>query len=328
MQNALATAVVLGADKTNYNYKKIEGVFQALIELGFDTHHYTPETSKDGLISHKNIDVVFAEMNVAGLPLHNVKKLIIWCNINLLEAIGLAAANPGTRIIVAPKSYMLSSALNKEYAKKFGTYDYQKIDYEGQDLDIFEKIIRTASRPIDSTTYQISDNLFYVYGPCSLAMTQNVETTLPVAEYKFAYFGTGSNRPGVVEALQYIESKRLAKTAVHFAEGGPIHPDTCIDLYKKSQYVLHEQVMPVVLEHPVRLGEASSCGCEVLSIENISLIEHTKGFVPGYTSFRSVHELISNLDRLPDISLEARMQKVRKFSHTYVAFLQKLLQVC
>jgi len=314
-------AIVYGADKSNYNYKKIEGFVNALSALGYETFHYSKSLTPEQLKSHGVIDLFFTESDILYQDYTNVRNIIFWTNFKINNIINLALKHPALNIILAPKSYMYDININHLYSETFKTYDYQCIGFEGQNLLRINSILDKSEKKND-VTYKILDNLHVVYMPCALAEKQDM-SSIQESKYKFVYFGTGNNRPGILKIANYLSNHSDLKNKIkfNFVENGKIDPEQCILYYKQAQYVLHEQVQPVILEYPVRMGEAAACGCNIIMIEKLPLYEtvsKTKLIPQTVLKFKSADEIITSIDKLPEISLQERKTNAMNFVNTYI----------
>lgn len=320
--------LIFGADNSNYNYKKIEGFIYGFRTLGYDVFHYSRDISNEELLTHGNIDIIFTESSRIYVNYTNVKNVIFWTNYDIDNIIKLAISNPSLNIILGPKSFIFDQNINEEYMKKFNTPYYQKVSFEGQNLSYINNILRKSVKITDSV-YKILNNLTLMYMPCSLSIQQKPQE-IKKNRYKFAYFGTGSNRPGVTEVIKYLLNHPVynKQTIVNFVENGIINPEKCLEYYRETEYVLHEQVHPVILEYPVRLGEATSCGSTILMIENLPLYERVSQLdkIPELRKFNTTEDLIANLNNLPSQTFEQRIDKTLKFKYTYINCISSLMQ--
>lgn len=321
-------ALIFGIGSGNYNYKKIEGFINGFRTLGYDVHHYQHDISYDLLRSHGDVDVVFTESSKIYDNYNNIKNIIFWTNYDIDTIISLATANPKLNIILGPKSFIFDQSINEEYTKKFSTPFYQKISFEGQNLLYINNVLRKSIK-LNESAYKIRDNLTLLYMPCTLSLKQDKDS-IKQNRYKFGYFGTGNNRPGVVEVLKYLRNhpKYKNETIVNFVETGLITPEKCLEYYKETEYVLHEQVHPVILEYPVRVGEATACGSTILMIEDLPLYEKVSQLdkIPEVKKFKTAKNLIDSIESFPSQNLEQRTNKALIFKHTYLNSISSLME--
>lgn len=319
----MKTVVVIGIGKENYNYKKIKGFIDAFKNLNYEVFHYT-YLNHDILKKHQKIDILFAETEYLQSKFENVKNFILWTNTKLHQVINFAKNNKQLNMIFTPKSFMFDSKINEAYVEIFSTSEYQMVDHEGQDLDSIVELIEKKEK-INDFTYKILDNLIFSYMPCSKSDLIDLDT-IKESKYKFSYFGTGSNRPRVLETINFLNQKIPGQIKFHFVEnGGPIDPEQCISFYKESEYVLHEQVNPVILEYAVRVGEASAAGAKIILFETLPLYEKvsTLNKVPEMTKFNSVEEFVSGLERLETRTVETRKESAKNFKFTYISAIKE-----
>lgn len=313
----MKTVVVIGIGKENYNYKKIKGFIDGFNLLGYNTFHYR-HLNQEVLKQHTKIDLLFAETEFLDGTFDNVEKFILWTNTKLQAVIDFAKCNKHIDIIFSPKSFMFNEEVNEKYQELFSTYEYQMVDHEGQDLEIISELVKRKEK-INEFSYQLLDNLILSYMPCTKSETID-SNTLKESKYRFSYFGTGGNRPKILHAVKELCVKFPELIKIHFVEqGGPIDPETCVSFYKESDYVLHEQVNPVILEYAVRVGEASAAGAKVILFEDLPLYEKVFSLkkIPEMIKINSVEYFLNNLDKFPKRSLEEKKEQSLKFTHTY-----------
>jgi hypothetical protein len=313
----MKTVVVIGIGKENYNYKKIEGFINGFTLLKYEVYHYR-FLNQEILSKHKSIDILFSESDYLEGTFNNVKNVILWTNAKLTEVVNFAKRNSNINIIFSPKSFMLDEEINEKYYEKFSTYDYQMVGFEGQSLDMISDIIKTKKK-LDDFSYVLLDNLIFSFTPCAKSESVDPES-IKDSKYRISYFGTGYNRPKIMQIYNFLQEKVPNQIKIYFVEnGGPINPETCISFYKESDYVLHEQVNPVILEYAVRVGEASAAGAKVILFEDLPLYEKVFSLkkIPEMIKVNSVEYFLNNLDKFPKRNLEERKEQSLKFTHTY-----------
>jgi spore maturation protein CgeB len=119
------------------------------------------------------------------------------------------------------------------------------------------------------------------------------------------------------------------KINFNFVENQVIHPERCIEFYKETEFVLHEQVQPVILEFPVRVGEATACGSKIILFEELNLYEEavlTKK-IPELIKFSSFEDFSQKIGSLSS-SKEEAVKIVENFNFTYDNALQNILRLC
>jgi hypothetical protein len=85
------------------------------------------------------------------------------------------------------------------------------------------------------------------------------------------------------------------KIGIHFVEnGGPIHPEVCVQYYRRAKVCIHEQVGPMWGEYAVRFGEATAQGCRVVSYaKDFTISDHFKDkLVPEHDLARNLEEAV------------------------------------
>jgi len=321
----MKNVVVVGIGKENYNYKKIEGFINGFSKLEYQVSHLRfideAQIAKLG-----EIEILFSEDG--NLPEHTkrIKTLILWSNYDVNKIIEYALKNKETNIILAPKSFMIDQEVNERYSESYGTAMYQTIGFEGQNIDNILEIFNSKKK-LNQTSVKILDNLILTYIPCSLSESVQL-SEIKESKYKFSYFGTGSNRPNILEIVKNLPGQ----VNFHFVEqGGPIDPMECIKMYKETDYVLHEQTNPVILEYPVRVGEASASGCKIILIETLPLYEKILKTekIPEMIKFHSANQFLQSLNQIKKRTLEEKISCASNFKNTYenvIKEIQTLIQ--
>ena len=125
--------------------------------------------------------------------------------------------------------------------------------------------------------------------PCCLSEDNHIEN---IKNIDILYIGTTHNRPHVKAAIEKFKSKfNIYSTFTH----GPTTPEQTVELYSKSKIVLTEQVLPVLLEYPVRLGEASRQGCHVVAYSPIH-IPQNMDLIPPHTQKNNFEEFVCSIE--------------------------------
>jgi len=286
MENKDMKAVIVGIGPDNYNFRKLENLAVGFEEIGYDSVC----VSTTSLLHDPNVsaDIALIESDVPlSTDLSRFKKVVIWQNWSPSRIFELSKKNPKVDFILASKSAVHVPEFRSRYKNKFLTSVYQKCDETGEIVDLNEY------ENVSSPKEKLSNNVTHVYAPLT---TSSDPRYLMEKDIDVVYFGTGANRPGVVEMLNSLP-KNL-RVAAHFVEkSGPIHPETCVSLYRRSKVCLHEQVSPVWGEFAVRFGEATAQGCRIVSLArefNISDIVRDP-LVPEHSSSLSVEEAVSEI---------------------------------
>ena len=88
-------------------------------------------------------------------------------------------------------------------------------------------------------------------------------------------------------------------------------------MYKKSKVTISEQVNPVILEYPVRLGESTSTGCRSFNLEKIPL-NCQNLLIPDYTPCLDVQEMLSKIKiYLDNYTINIAHDLYTNFNSTY-----------
>ena len=296
--------LVVGCGKSDFNYQKIEGFYKAFSKIG--------ETEWVQSIfggHHNEYDIVFGEVsfseimgNVARYQSMKIGLQFTWMSFNIENTIKLANLKPETLFINAYKSNFLNSETVVKHISKHGS-SYQFWKDEGVILDDFLNIDEKVLPP----------NLRLSYLPCSLSTKEDF---IEDKEYDICYFGSLKNRPGVEECLNHLSKKYKVLTNA-YDKGHMKDPNECYNLYKKCKITLSEQVHPVRIEFPVRLGESTSTGCRLFLIDDLEIVEDNF-FVPDYTSAKTPGELVNKIESyLDNFDIKDSIKLYEDFKSTY-----------
>lgn len=309
--------LVGGIDESNYNYRKIKGFIDAF-SLRFSTVHTLGSSNAvSSALKDNRFDIAFGEFDdVELLAKGNIKNCVFWGNIDIDWVASIANSHPNKNFVLAPKSVMHIESVTSEFISTRGNL-YQKIGSEGQDLHRLSHLFKQSTK-INDFTYRISKNFVYTFLPCSLSQ---VYTPLK-AEYDICYFGTPYNRPKVAAVLAALLAKgyRVKSSMID----GFIHPEDCIQLYRKSVCNITQQVQPVELEHPVRLGESSGCGCATFVIDTMMSSNYNDILVPNFMIAESIEQIESYISLNRD--LEKRIRISNEFTSTYENAVERIMQ--
>jgi hypothetical protein len=175
-----------------------------------------------------------------------------------------------------------------------------------------------SSKDFSDVIFKIDENLVYTFVPCSLSQTAG-----PLdAEFDVCYFGTTDNRPKVAALLAELSSRGYRVKSTF--DSGFIHPETCIELYRRSVCNVTQQVHPVLLEHPVRLGESTACGCKTFVLDPVMMSSYGDPLVPEFIvprSFKDIENYIKS-----NTSTDARQKIVENFTSTYDNAVDRILK--
>jgi hypothetical protein len=313
-------AVIFGIPQENYNFKKLQNVMCGFEALGYDVQFVTPEK----LLSwNSNADIAFIESDVPnGVNLNLFKKVVIWQNWSLSKAYDLAKKFPDVEFCLGQKSIVHSRAFRERYTRSFGTNIYQEYKETNEIIDISE------FSNIDSPMHKVSNNLVCLFLPCTTASDARfaVEKDIDVV-----YFGTIANRPGVLRVLQELSKlPQQLRISAHFVEkGGPIHPEICVQQYRRARVCIHEHIAPAWGEYAVRFGESSSQGCRLISYTPLFGISDffDDALVPEHDYANDVPAMIDRiLQWLPDNNINTQKRNImRKNSPSGVDFVNRMM---
>lgn len=303
--------LIVGIGKNNYNYRKIEGFYNAFSKLGSVEWVQNIFDAKS-----TNYDICFSELNINDLLTDQYKKFqirkqIIWGTYQCDKLIQVANSLPHTVFVNLYKSDVLNPEISEAYIERFGK-QYQMCPPEGVDLLQLRKDFNS-----------IPNNLFLGYLPCCLSEPGKFSEE---KIYDIAYFGTLCNRPIVSKILKKLSSKYKI-ISYDSSYGTHLNPEKCFDIYKNSKLTISEQVDPVILELPVRLGEATANGCKTFILENVP-INQESDYIPNYESCFSEQEMLDKVENyLSNFNLAESQKLHNDFCSTYdraVSFLTRI----
>lgn len=303
--------LIAGVNKSNYNYRKIEGFYNSFSKIG---NTEWVQSIFDAKLT--KYDICFSELNINDLlkdqyKKFQIKKHVVWGTYQCDKLIEVANNFPQTVFVNLYKSDVLNPEISESYIDKFGK-EYQMCPPEGVDLLQLRKDFNS-----------IPNNLFLGYLPCCLSeLGKFSEDKI----YDIAYFGTLFNRPIVSKILNKLSTKYKI-SSYDSSHGTYLNPDQCFDIYKNSKLTISEQVNPVILELPVRLGEATANGCKTFILENIP-INQESDFIPSYESCFSEQEMLDKIESyLSNFDLTESKKLHNDFCSTYdraVSFLTRI----
>ena len=309
---------VVGIDRTNHNYKKIEGFINTFSVNNKVTHY------KSMLHIRNNSDLLFAEPDSLDINFNLFKYVVIWINLDIEKMIELSNKYKNVKFILAVKSPIHIESIVVDYIDKNG-FNYQYNGLEGINIKKSFDIINNSDK-IDDNTFKINDNLYYMYLPCCLSEKNVNELSI---EYDIIYFGTIDNRPNIIKIINNFKNKYnlITNNTVGFK-----NPEEVYNYYSKSIVCIHEQVHPVIIEYPVRFGESSSNGCVFFSIEDIKLNGKIKNMeLPYYYDFNNIDDMISKIDEYlsinKEILLKNKINNSLSFNLTYENIFMKIKKI-
>ena len=276
--------LLVGVNNTNINYKKIEGFYNSFSNFGnvewVQNIFLANETDYDLCFGEIDIDEILN--NIEKYNRLKIKNQIFWVTLGLGKIKLLSELLNHINFTCLYKSNILNDDILIQYKKKYGN-NYQNFLYEGIIIDDFINIQK-----------KISDNLNIDYLPCCLGEKTNF---IKNKEYDMCYFGTLNNRPNVKYILDYFKKKYNVISNGWDLNPTSFSPDDCIEIYKKTKLTISEQIQPVVLEYPVRLGECSVNGCVMFLLEDIPLKCENK-MIPNYISGFNNEDLINKIENI------------------------------
>ena len=310
----MKSAVIAGIGPDNYNFRKLENIAAGFESLGFEKTEILSDTEK---LTGMSADVALVESDIpVSADLSGFKKVVVWQNWNPSRLLEFSSRAPDTHFVLAAKSAVHVAEFRERYRKTFNTDEYQRCDETRELIDLKEY------ESINEPVHRITSNMTYAYAPLSTASDPRYAVAKDI---DVVYFGTGANRPGVVEILRSLPSN--LRIAAHFIENsGPIHPEVCVSLYRRAKVCLHEQVSPVWGEFAVRLGEATAQGCRVVSLSRqFSISDIVKDeLVPEHSNARTIEEALEEIREWTKPKEEER-HSMRKSTPRGSNFLQRVL---
>lgn len=312
-------AIIFGIPQENYNFKKIEGIAQAFESTGHDTY----VTTGDKLRSWKDpCDIAFIESDVPeDFNFSTFKKVVIWQNWSISRISKISRRHPDVKFCLGAKTSVHDKTFRNYYYNTFKTYEYQRYDETHEVIDLQECEI------LHSNVQKLSSNLSYAFLPLTAASDPrfNVEKDIDVV-----YFGTASNRPNIINALRNLQTSHpKISISAHFVEkGGPIHPEICVQKYRRAKVCLHEQVGPMWGEFAVRFGEATAQGCRVISYMPFFGISDyfSDSLIPEHDYARNMKDLIDRatywLEDRDDVKKKRLV--MREKTSTHIDFVNRI----
>jgi len=269
------------------NKKKPTGMINALKKLGYEVDVFS---NQEHIVTDKCYDLFFGEyLNLNNnFSWNKFKTVVFWTNVRLEDAVKCANSHPNTKFVVAPKSYLHDDILIDWHLKTFGDVYSPSSLYENQNLIILKQLLADGKQ-IKPHYFQLFHNLFYCYLPCCLSEDIPIESEKHI---DVAYIGTTHNRPNVQNAINFFKQKYNIFSSF---DNGPTTPEETIKIYSQSKIILTEQILPVILEYPVRLGEASRQGCHVVAYTPIKIPKNSE-LVPDHSQSTSFDCFLSTIE--------------------------------
>lgn len=295
--------LLVGIKQENHNSRKIEGFYDAFSKIGnvewVNNLFQCQSDTYDLVFGEINIDEIITRMSE--FQKIKINKFIFWNTLDLEKLLKLSKSNLETKFVCAFKTDVLNKEILNNYKKIYGGH-YQQWYYEGIRIDDFLNYFENNY-----------NNLKLVYLPCCLSQKDSFEEQ---KLFDLCYFGTVHNRPNIKYILDNLSSKY--KIISNYSDNGKIlSPKECYNFYKKTKATLSEQVQPVVLEYPVRLGESSSTGCRLFLLEKIPIYQKNK-FIPDHNEYTNLETLIQDLeDYLDNFTVDKSKKLYDSFESTY-----------
>lgn len=309
-------AAIFGIGPDNYNFRKLEGIARGFDDLGYESvSMHSPLSLLDNSVT---ADVAFIESMIPEYAnLARFQKVVVWQNWSPSRIVELSKKYKNVEFVLGSKSIIHVPEFRERYRKKFRTSEYQRCDETRELIDLDD------CENLNSSSQLLCERVKYAYAPCSVASDSRytVEKDLDVV-----YFGTGANRPGVIDILNSLPP--TLKIAAHFVESsGPIHPEVCVSLYRRAKVCLHEQVSPVWGEFAVRFGEATAQGCRIISLcKDFSISDIVDdSLIPEHTAVANTDEAIFEIKNWLE-PREIDRERMRKSSPRNVDLLRRILE--
>lgn len=255
------------------NYKKPMGFFNSFVKKNIKIDHM-----KDGNYgcSSKTTDLLFGESHDLTCDFSKNKFVVFWDNIEINKIKQIAHRFSETIFVIATKSWIFDHNINSSFCSKYDNkYAYFNRENIYFNLSHIEENIKNNIIDRQDNLYKLSDNLYLTYLPCSLSEDSPCDTQN--REYDVVYIGSTHNRPFVSKAIDFLKNKYNIFSTYEKKIG----PEEAINIYEKSKVAIHEQVSPVLLEHPVRLGECRRKGCSFVSLSEFVLPNQTQ-LIPDF----------------------------------------------
>jgi hypothetical protein len=316
--------VFVTGDISTRDKLKLTGFIDGFSKISETT--YLQPRLKDRIEANDYYDVIFGESgDWCDIEYTNIGNVFMWCVIDPNTIRAISEKYPDTNFYICSKSLIHDIDVTNEYIEKYGTSSYMKHGMEGVDIREFSEVIANSEK-IDNGLYKITQNLFYLYLPCSL-VAENLKSENLNKDIDITYFGTRNNRPGVSNILNWMETNGY--NVVYNRPDNYISPEECIEYYKRSIITIHEQVGPVYLEFPVRFGEASYYGSKIFSLDIMKNLEKYAKYdpnIPEFRSFKNTEDLIDSAVKYIG-SYRNGVREIDNKDYTYEFYCKKILQL-
>lgn len=270
------------------NFKKPLGFLNSLKKKNIHIDHMNQGNFG---CSKNNTDLFFGECHDLTCDFSKNKFVIFWDNIELKKIKQIANFYKKTIFLIATKSWIFDENINKTFCKKYDS-KYAYFGRENIYLDINEINNELKNTLLDSKLdlYKISKNLYLTYLPCCLS--EDEPNFNNFRQYDIIYVGSVHNRPIIKKTIDFLKTKYN----VFSTYDKKIGPLEAISMYSNTKVAIHEQVAPVLLEHPVRLGETRRQGCSFISFSEFVLPNNIE-LVPDYTECYNYDVFIEEIEK-------------------------------
>lgn len=313
--------MVLGIGRSNHNYKKIIGFVNSLSKIHNVIH--VDDGNKDTMnqtIYDEKIKFVFGEtLQICNIDFTNVDMCFFWGDEKIDSFVELTQKFPNTKFIYGHKSLLY---IDKLFSKFIQTYSYGNLDSNltTKEYLVYYNYIKNSEKIDEFGTYKVSNNLLLMYVPCCHSEIGKLEEI----KYDVCYFGTIHNRPKVLNTLNILNN--MGYSIKSNLIDGHIDPEDCIKYYSESICTLHEQVWPVDLEFPVRMGECSANGCKLFNFDNLKHFENEiPYFIPQYETITDIDTIVKYIE---DVKKDNKIREkfYLNFNYTYDFSINRILE--
>jgi hypothetical protein len=312
--------IIITGDISTRDKFKLTGFIDSFSNIDSDIEYLEPNK----LINSYKCDILFGESGIwLDIDYTNIKNVFMWSVISIDKILNLSEKFKNTKFFICSKSILHDEKIIKDYQNIYKNDEYLKYGVEGVNLQKFLDRLKISEK-INKNLYKINNNTFYFYLPCCLADSKiynKVEKDIDIT-----YFGTIENRPKLKILIDKLKQKGL--NILSNKEGNYITPEECISYYNRSIITLHEQVGPVYLEYPVRLGEASYCRSKVFSIDEMELSNYSNNdeILPNYISSNSIDDIIEKIVKYIERYKNYEISDDDNYNYTYDYFSSKILE--
>lgn len=317
----IMNTMVLGIGRSNHNYKKIIGFVNSLSKIHNVIH--IDDGNIDNInrtINDKKIQLVFGEtLQICNIDFSNVEMCFFWGDEKFESIIEVSKYFPKTKFIYGHKSLLYIDELFSKYVQK---YSYESLDSNQTTKEylVYNNYLNNCEKIDEIGTYKASNNFVLMYVPCCHSEIGKLQEI----KYDVCYFGTTDNRPKVLQALKILNN--MGYSIKSNLIDGHINPEDCIKYYSESICTLHEQVWPVDLEYPVRMGECSANGCKLFNFDYLKHFENEiPYFIPRYETITDIDIIVKYIE---DVKRDNKIREeiYLNFNYTYDFSVNRILE--